>query len=73
LDEIQEEPFRVDLGGVDQHVEVRRMHDAPLPPAMAAQIADETAPAGDLAYWIRVRQEDGAVAWSSPIFVRLTR
>jgi hypothetical protein len=35
----------------------------------AGSCQDELAPAGEHAYWLRVAQDDGAYAWSSPIYV----
>jgi len=36
------------------------------------ELADTNAPQGDNYYYARIRQQDGELAWSSPIFVRYT-
>ncbi len=41
-----------------------------LPPEHAAgSFVEESARTGTSAYWLRVLQHDGAMAWSSPVFV----
>ena len=54
-----------------RRVELRR-----LPARMPAlgwrgRFDDPTPPQGAHAYWVRVRQADGAYAWTTPIFVTL--
>ena len=40
---------------------------------LAHAFHDRSPPSGEHAYWVRVRQVDGAFAWSSPIFVDARR
>jgi len=73
LDDLGAEPLKLQAGGIDQRVEVSRLPAQDLPQVAQIEFADTHAPEGDLAYWVRVVQEDGARAWSSPIFVSLQR
>ncbi|MEO6407939.1 MAG: DUF3604 domain-containing protein [Burkholderiaceae bacterium] len=54
-----------------RRVELRRLPQQM--PAMGWRgcFKDPAPPVGSHAYWIRVRQSDGALAWSTPIFVTL--
>ena len=59
-------PKKVDLGGVGLHVTfealpLSREHD------MAVEFTDDYP--GPAAYWVRVTQSDGDLAWSSPVYV----
>ncbi len=58
-----EEPMR--------RVRVERLPATPPPLGWAGQYRDNDAPPGEHPYWVRVRQADGGLAWSSPIFVTL--
>jgi hypothetical protein len=42
----------------------------PRPRAARFAYRDEAAVQGTNAYWLRVIQRDGAMAWSSPVFVQ---
>ena len=54
-------------------VEIRRL-PAEDPPMQCRLAFDDPAPEpGRHAYWVRVRQVDGAYAWSTPIFLDLVR
>lgn len=68
--DIGDDAVRFDAGGVRQHVEVTRLPQQSPPQEMQFRFTDDDAPEGDLAYWVRLRQDDGAMAWSSPIFIR---
>lgn len=68
LSELTEEETVFDLGGVDRELAIRKF-GAGYPRTVRF---DWTEPADERrsgAYWVRVLQEDGAIAWSSPIFV----
>ena len=59
----------VDAHDPERTVEVRRLPSEM--PTRFVQPADSTTHrrcAGEHAYWVRVRQADGAFAWSTPIF-----
>jgi hypothetical protein len=62
------EPIIIEAGGVDQRVVVRRLPEGEPPLSVTFTYADDP-PAGATAYWVRVTQDDGAHAWSSPVFV----
>jgi hypothetical protein len=55
-------------GGLDRQVVLRRVAER-YDRELRFSWTDKQVPAGTTAYWVRVLQEDGAVAWSSPIFV----
>lgn len=52
-----------------RRLELRRLPLADPPLGVAFEFEDQEPTTGAHAYWVRVRQLDGAVAWSSPIFV----
>ena len=54
-------------------VEMRWLPERAPPSAFAGTFVDPAPVAGEQAYWVRVRQSDGALAWSSPIFVATGR
>jgi Protein of unknown function (DUF3604) len=61
-------PLVVDAGGVGQQVRVERDPGPEQPRAVRLRFG-ELAPAGRSPYVVRVTQQDGQIAWSSPIFV----
>ena len=72
LDDISAVPYVIEAGGVRQQVEVQRIS-----PTSGNPYADVTFDIdksdfhdGWNPYFIRLMQEDGALAWSSPIFVK---
>lgn len=66
LSDLTQNEVVFDAGGVDREVAVRRIGSGyPRTARFEWTEADERSGA----YWVRVLQEDGAVAWSSPIFV----
>ncbi|MEP6701582.1 MAG: hypothetical protein ABJB04_01245, partial [Betaproteobacteria bacterium] len=52
-------------------VELRRLPEQMPPLGWRGHFEDLLPPDGDHAYWVRVRQSDGAYAWSTPIFTTL--
>ncbi|MEJ8566283.1 DUF3604 domain-containing protein [Elongatibacter sediminis] len=68
LDEITPEATVFQAGGVDREVAVSRV-GRDYPGHVRHEWTDPHPPGGTHAYWVRVQQEDGATAWSSPIFV----
>jgi hypothetical protein len=63
--EVADLPKNVDLGGIGLHVTFEKL---PIPmDDMAVEFVDEYR--GLAAYWMRVLQSDGNLAWSSPIYV----
>jgi len=56
-------------GGVDLRAFMRRLPARDLAPEVAIDVVDEAPPREVCsAYWIRVTQEDGAQAWTSPVY-----
>lgn len=64
------EPRTFDAGGVNRHVSLQRLPVEPPPPDVHVEFPATGPEFGPAAYWVRVRQTDGARAWSSPIFLR---
>jgi hypothetical protein len=52
-----------------RRVELRRLPATMPPPGWKGRFEDSAPLSGTHAYWVRVRQADGALAWSTPIFV----
>jgi hypothetical protein len=57
-------------GGVDLHAFMRRLPARDFARELHFDVTDPDAPTGVCsAYWIRVTQEDGAQAWTSPVYL----
>jgi hypothetical protein len=57
-------------GGIDLRVFMRRLPARDLTRSLAFEHVDPSPPAGtEHAYWIRATQEDGAQAWTSPVYL----
>jgi hypothetical protein len=52
-----------------RRVELRWLPEREAPSTFSGRFVDAAPLPGEQAYWVRVRQSDGAYAWSSPIFV----
>jgi len=65
------EPMVVEAGGIEQRVMVQRLPEG-MPPLSVTFTWVDDPPPGTSAYWVRVTQDDGAHAWSSPVFVDRT-
>jgi len=70
LADLSSGPLRVEAGGVGQRVTVSWVSRSPCPTAVCFTYRDQAASPGTHAYWLRVIQRDGGMAWSSPIYVR---
>ena len=68
LRDLSREDWIHEVGPLDREIVVRRVADSYQREASFTWTEEEV-PVGTTAYWIRVLQEDGAIAWSSPIFV----
>ncbi len=68
LGELGREPVVVEAGGTEQRVVVQRLPQGEPPLSVTFTWSDDPPP-GTTAYWVRVTQDDGAHAWSSPVFV----
>jgi hypothetical protein len=62
-------PFAIAAEAPYRRVCVARLPRAPAPASWSGRFTDRDAGRGEHLYWLRVRQEDGAYAWTSPIFV----
>jgi hypothetical protein len=54
-----------------RRVELRRLPATMPSTGWRGTFEDDAPQAGPHAYWVRVRQADGALAWSTPVFVTL--
>lgn len=68
LTETSERDLVYPAGGVDREIVVRKVA-RDYPGRVRFTWTDEQLHSQTTAYWVRVLQEDGATAWSSPIFV----
>ncbi len=71
LDDIGPAGRRFDAGNPERSLELRWLPERDPPGSVRTTFADPAPLPGTHAYWVRVRQADGALAWSSPIFVTL--
>jgi hypothetical protein len=69
--EIGYEPMVVEAGGLNQRVKVSTVKEE-TPDTLEFSFKDQSAAKGLNAYWVRIVQADGAMAWSSPIFIDCT-
>jgi hypothetical protein len=60
-----------DASSPERSLEIRRLPRTMPPPSFAVRLSDPAAPQGEHAYWIRIRQADGAYAWSTPIYTTM--
>lgn len=67
--EITYEPMVVEVGPVNRRVKVQAITAVPLPSSLEFTIKDEDVLGGVNPYWVKVTQCDGALAWSSPVYV----
>ena len=72
LDTVGPEPHVVEAGGVRQRAWVQRISPGPGPAEVECEfrVSDPDFEPGWNPYFVKVTQEDGEMAWSSPIFVR---
>jgi hypothetical protein len=71
LADLNDGPLTRDAGGLGRRVTAAWVPRGPRPTAARFSYRDVAAPQGANAYWLRVIQRDGAMAWSSPIYVDL--
>ncbi|MYH68940.1 MAG: DUF3604 domain-containing protein [Gammaproteobacteria bacterium] len=68
LNEISDRDLAYPAGGLDREIIVRRVK-SDYPRRVTFTWTEDVLQEQTTAYWVRVLQEDGATAWSSPIFV----
>lgn len=69
LDGLGNEPWRFEASEPRRCVELRRLPRTLPPREWQGSFVDPRPLDGTHAYWVRIRQADGAFAWTSPIFV----
>lgn len=67
-DDIQYDPMIIEAGGLNQRVKVSTIKNE-LPESLAFSYKVEPVSLGLNAYWVRTVQANGAMAWTSPIFI----
>jgi hypothetical protein len=67
--EVQTQPLAVDAGGVDQRVVVERDPGPHQPRSVRFVYRESAVSSGRHPYVVRVTQQDGHIAWTSPFFV----
>jgi hypothetical protein len=70
LREVRDHPLSVALGPVDRRLEVYTVPEQPGPRSVQSSHRDEEVHHGVNAYYVKVIQTDGEMAWSSPVYVR---
>lgn len=68
LSELRPAGRRFDAHNPERSVEIRRLPERMPSCSFSGRFDDPSPIAGEQAYWVRVRQSDGAHAWTSPIF-----
>lgn len=64
------EPMIIQIGPENRRLILKRMPQNINPQDVTFTFLDSNFPSGINAYWIRVTQIDGEMAWSSPIFIK---
>ena len=59
-----------EAGGVGRRVTVRRLSEAPAPRSVELSWREAELRPGWQPYYLRVKQADGALAWTSPIYIK---
>jgi hypothetical protein len=67
--DVGESGHTVEAGGIGRRVVVERLTDAPAPTAIDFTWRDPAIEPGWNAYHVRLKQRNGALAWTSPLFV----
>jgi hypothetical protein len=62
-------PKVIDVGPVERRLTIRRLAEGEAPMEVHLRFVDDGFRPGVNAYWVRVVQSDGEMAWSSPIYV----
>ena len=65
---VENEPIIIELGEVNKKIKITKIPSTPLPKEVEFTYKDEAPNGGVNAYWIKVTQSNGALAWSSPIY-----
>jgi len=68
VDDLNEAPMRFDAGGVNCAMSFSLCSPFNRPEMLSLGFRDDNPPSGRNAYWIKVVQIDGNMAWSSPLY-----
>ena len=67
--DIKSEPVRFDAGGLERVIEVQRLPEKMDQHHVRHSVEAKVRPKGDTRLFVRVTQEDGHRAWSSPVYL----
>ncbi len=70
LDVIGKAGWRLDLDDPSRSVQLRWIPIGPTPRELQLKFKAPAPDSDSHAYWVRIRQSDGEIAWSSPIFIQ---
>ena len=73
ISEVTAQPKTFRAGGIDQYVRIRRLPMLPFPLSVEFDWTDTACPGGEVSYYVKVVQEDGAVAYCSPFYLLVDR
>ncbi len=69
LDELGSTPKVLDVGPVGRRISIQRLAEGEELREVGFEVTDRDYRPGVNAYWVKVEQTDGEMAWSSPIYV----
>jgi hypothetical protein len=70
VQDITLKPLNIEIGPENRRVILKRLPEKTNPRDVTFTFLDSHFQKGVNAYWVRVTQSDGEMAWSSPIFVK---
>jgi len=62
--------WSIEAGGIGRRVTVTRLSEAPAPREVSFEWRDAAPRSGWNAYYLRAKQSNGSLVWTSPLFVR---
>jgi len=65
-------PKVLDVGSVGRRISIQRIAEGEELGEVSFEVTDLDCKPGVNAYWVKVEQTDGEMAWSSPIYVSKT-
>jgi hypothetical protein len=69
LEAVSAEPTVFEAGGLGRRLRIYRLPEAPTPTTLSAQATAPLSKGSDNPLYVRVVQEDGHMAWSSPVYL----
>jgi hypothetical protein len=69
---LSDEPVNYDFGGLGLNVSIQRYPESLLETTLSLEYQAEPESGRTVPYFVKAIQEDGHMAWSSPIFIQPT-